>query len=130
MGDRPGVCADETPNRQPPLLFSAHHPPPGSQSPQIFVDSLSISFQQFPTIWLLPNGGSSPPSTCPLAPDKTPNLILPKNTQAILDFSQPEFNVALLDQVVTAFYSGSGQQVRGGRDEFAERGGVFFCGFG
>lgn len=30
--------------------------------------------------------------------------------EAILDFSQAEFNVALLDQVVTAFYSGSGQQ--------------------
>ena len=47
--------------------------------------------------------------TFPMTP--TLNLIS-QTTQAILDFSQPEFNVALLDQVVTAFYSGSGQQVR------------------
>ena len=51
------------------------------------------------------------------------NLIF-QNPQAILDFSQPEFNVALLDQVVTAFYSGSGQQVRV-CDDYAERDAFF-----
>jgi len=58
-----------------------------------------------------------------MIPDAQSNL---PNTKAILDFSQPEFNVALLDQVVTAFYSGSGQQVRG-RGDCAERDAFFFA---
>ena len=59
--------------------------------------------------------------TFPMAPDA--NLIS-QTLQAILDFSQPELNVALLDQVVTAFYSGSGQQVRG-HGNYAERDAFF-----
>jgi hypothetical protein len=61
----------------------------------------------------------------PHPPNDPPTLnLISQNRQAILDFSQPEFNVALLDQVVTAFYSGSGQQVRGHGD-YAERNAFF-----